>query len=167
MNFPCCRLLLSSLLLLATSMVQAAGVDSFFAAGLETPNGQAVALDSFRGKPLVVNFISRTCESCAADTSELARQRQANAKLTVVTILVEPDQGGQEAARDFVKTLGSAHPVLISGNRKGVWLMQNLGNPRGKAPFAVAIDKAGKLVFSTPEALTAATAASVAEAALK
>ncbi len=167
MNFPRCRLLLSSLLLFATGMVHAAGIDSFFAAGLETPSGQAVALDSFRGKALVINFISRTCESCAADTSELARQRQTNGKLTVVTILVEPDQGNQEAARDFAKGLGVAHPVLISGNRKGVWLMQNLGNPRGKAPFTVAIDKAGALVFSTPEALTAATAASVADAALK
>ncbi|MDP1526111.1 MAG: TlpA disulfide reductase family protein [Rhodocyclaceae bacterium] len=164
MNFPRFRLFFSSLLLLATGMGHAAGVDSFFAAGLETPNGQAVALDSFRGKPLVVNFIARTCESCATDTRELARQRQANGKLTVVTILVEENQ---EAVADHVKALGVAHPVLISGNRKGVWLMQNLGNPRGKAPFAVAIDKTGKLAFSTPEALTAATAASVAEAALK
>jgi hypothetical protein len=57
--------------------------------------------------------------------------------------------------------------VLISGNRKGVWLMQNLGNPRGKAPYVVAIDKTGKLAFSTPQALTAATAAGAAEAALK
>lgn len=158
------RFSLSTLLLLAAGCVQAAGVDSFFAAGLETPNGQAVALDSFRGKSLVVNFISRACESCIADTSELVRQRQVNGKLTVVTILVEENQ---EAVADVVKSLGVAHPVLISGNRKGVWLMQNLGNPRGKAPFAVAIDKAGKLVFSTPEALTAATATSVAEAALK
>ncbi|GAB1394207.1 hypothetical protein MASR1M60_23710 [Rhodocyclaceae bacterium] len=161
------RLSLSSLLFLAVGYVHAAGVDSFFAAGLETASGQAVALDSFRGKPLVVNFISRTCESCTADTGELARQRQANGKLTVVTILVEPDQGGQEVARDFAKGLGVSHPVLISGNRKGVWLMQNLGNPRGKAPFTVAIDKTGTLVFSTPEALTAASAASVADAALK
>lgn len=158
------RLALSSLLLLAASYVHAAGVDSFFAAGLETPTGQAIALDSFRGKPLVVNFISRACESCAADTSELSRQRQANGKLTVVTIFVEDSQ---EAVADYVKALGVSHPVLISGNRKGVWLMQNLGNPRGKTPFAVAIDKAGKLAFSTPEALTAAAAASVAEAALK
>ncbi len=158
------RFTLSSFLLLAAGYVNAAGVDSFFAAGLETPNGKAVALESFRGKPLVVNFISRSCESCAADTSELARQRQANGKLTLITILVEENQ---EAVADHVKALGVAHPVLISGNRKGVWLMQNLGNPRGKAPFAVAIDKAGKLAFSTPEALTATTAASVAEAALK
>ncbi len=158
------RFYLSSFLLLAAGCVHAAGVDSFFAAGLETPNGQAVALDSFRGKPLIVNFITRACESCPADTGELARQRQANGKLTLVTILVEENQ---ETVADFVKSLGVAHPVLVSGNRKGVWLMQNLGNPRGKAPFAVAIDKAGKLVFATPEALTAATAASVAEAALK
>lgn len=158
------RYCLSTLLLLLASAVHAAGVDSVFAAGLETPAGQAVALESFRGKPLVIHFISRACESCAADTSELARQRQANGKLTVVTILVEESQ---EAVADFVKSLGVSHPVLVSGNRKGVWLMQNLGNPRGKAPFAVAIDKTGKLVFSTPEALTAATAASAAAAALK
>jgi peroxiredoxin len=161
------RLYLSIFLLLAAGCVHAAGVDSFFAAGLETPGGQAVALDSFRGKPLVVNFISRTCESCAADTRELARQRQANGKLSVVTILVADDQWNQDAVADYLKVLGAPHPVLISGNRKGVWLMQNLGNPRGKAPFTVAIDKAGKLTFSTPEALTAATAASVADAALQ
>lgn len=161
------RSCLSTLLLLAAGWAHAAGVDSFFAAGLETPNGQAVALDSFRGKPLAVNFISRTCESCAADTSELARQRQANGKLSVVTIIVADEQWSQDAVADYLKVLGAPHPVLVSGNRKGVWLMQNLGNPRGKAPYTVAIDKTGKLVFSTPEALTAASAASVADAALK
>lgn len=157
------RLITAACLLVAFGTARAAGVDSFFAATLENPAGQTVTLDAFRGKPLVVNFISRACESCAADTGELARQRKANDKLTLVTILVEEGQDGQP---EYIKSLGVSHPVLISGNRKGVWLMQNLGNPRGKPPFAVAIDKNGKLAFSTPQALTPATATNAAEAAL-
>lgn len=158
------RLFAGTCLLLAFATARAAGIDSFLAATLETPAGQSVALESFRGKPLIVNFVSRACESCIADTGELARQRQANGKLAVVTILVDEVQDGQA---DYIKSLGVSHPVLISGNRKGVWLMQNLGNPRGKPPFAVAIDRQGKLVFSAPQALTAATASRAAEDALR
>jgi len=160
------RLTVATFLLLAAGLAHAAGVDSFLATTLDTPDGKTVSLDSFRGKPLLVNFISRACETCPADVAELSKLRQApgNKQLSVITIVIEESPEDQAS---FIKTLGATHPVLISGNRKAVWLMQNLGNPRGRPPFTVAIDKAGKLVATRNTALTAAETASLAGVALQ
>ena len=48
-------------LLLATGMVQAANADPLFAVTLSGTDDKPVALESFRGKPLIVNFWARWC----------------------------------------------------------------------------------------------------------
>lgn len=114
-----------------------------YAASFADPDGKAVALERYRGKPLIVNFWARWCAPCRAEIPELLRFRKELAgKAEILGIGIE-DQGG--AVRDFARANGIDYPLFLAGD-DGIRLMQTLGNDRGGLPFTLFIDRHGRIV---------------------
>lgn len=160
------RLLAALSLLLAGWAQAAAGPDALFAATLHDLEQRAVALEKYRGKPLIVNFWARWCGPCRVEIPELAKlhEKYQMRGLVVLGIGLEEQP---DSARDFAKAYEMSYPVLLGDNRKTLWLMQTLGNARGGLPFTVVIDRGGQIVSRKLGLMTAADLEAAAQALLK
>lgn len=114
-----------------------------FAATLHDLDDKPVALERYKGKPLVVNFWARWCAPCRAEIPELIKFRQAQkGKIEILGIGIE-DQAGP--VREFVSTQKIDYPVFIAKD-KGIPLMLALGNKLGGLPYTLYIDRDGRVV---------------------
>ncbi|MBI5901267.1 MAG: TlpA family protein disulfide reductase [Rhodocyclales bacterium] len=159
------RRLLLLIAVIASSLAQAAGSDALFAAKHSSSDDKPVALESFRGKPLIVNFWARWCAPCRVEIPELAKTQDKYGKrgLTVIGIGLEDKA---ESVRDFMKAYDMNYTVLLARSG-GIELMQALGNSRAGLPFTVAINRRGEIVASKLGAMNRADLDAAAEAALK
>lgn len=114
-----------------------------FAATLNDLDDKPVALERYKGKPLVVNFWARWCAPCRAEIPELIKFRAAHkGKIEVLGIGIEDKA---EAARDFARAYEMDYPVFVA-REKGIPLMQALANTRGGLPFTLFIDRNGQVI---------------------
>ncbi|MCK6412304.1 MAG: TlpA family protein disulfide reductase [Azonexus sp.] len=114
-----------------------------FAATLSDIDDKPVALERFRGKPLIVNFWARWCGPCRAEIPELIKFRQAHkGKLEVLGIGIEDKA---EPAREFAKAYEMDYPVFVAKDQ-GIPLMKELGNSRAGLPYTLFIDRHGQVV---------------------
>ncbi len=136
-----------------------------FAATLVDTQDKPVALEKYRGRPLVVNFWARWCGPCRTEIPLLIKLREDYRQrgLEVLGIAIEDKA---EAVRDFAKAYEMDYPVLLAKDQ-GLPLMQALGNSKQGLPFTVAIDATGKLVLIKMGGITGAELTAAADAALK
>lgn len=162
---PAVRRLLATAVLLAAGLARAAGGDPLFAATLSATDDKPLALETLRGKPLIVNFWARWCAPCRVEIPELtkAQQKYRNRGLLVVGIGLEEKA---DSVRDFMKAYEMDYTVLLAKSG-GIELMQALGNARAGLPFTVAIDRRGEIVASKLGAINKADLEAASEAALK
>ena len=114
-----------------------------FAATLNDLDDKPVALERFKGKPLIVNFWARWCGPCRAEIPELIAIRKANnGKIEVLGIGIEDKA---EPAKEFARAYEMDYPVFVAG-AKGIPLMQALGNTKGGLPFTLVIDHNGQVI---------------------
>jgi protein SCO1/2 len=82
-------------------------------AKLVDQNGNAVALSSLKGKPLVVDFIYTSCPGpCLMETSKLANVAlrlgsDLGSKVTIVSISVDPEHDGPKQLLDYSRQQGA------------------------------------------------------------
>lgn len=121
-------------------------VDSgqLFSASLVGTDGQAISLEKFRGKPLIVNFWARWCPPCRKEIPELVRIQSEFGErgLVVLGIAVEDDPA---AVKEFANAYDVNYPVVVD-KKKAIWLMQTLGNGSTGLPFTLLIDSQGNIV---------------------
>jgi thiol-disulfide isomerase/thioredoxin len=136
-----------------------------FTATLSDMDDKPVALEKFKGKPLIVNFWARWCGPCRQEIPALAKLRNAQKKagLEVIGIGLEDKP---EAVREFAKAYEMDYPVLLAKD-KGIPLMQALGNTKAGLPFTVVIDRSGKMVSKKLGVMHQADLDAAAEAVLK
>lgn len=122
----------------------AAGIDSLFATTLEGSDDRPLNIGDYRGKPLIVNFWARWCAPCRTEIPELAKLHDEYGKqgLHVIGIAVEDNP---KAVNEFLAAYGVSYRVGV-GQKKGIWLMQALGNGGALLPFTLAIDRKGEIV---------------------
>ena len=114
-----------------------------FAATLNDLDDKPVALERYKGKPLVVNFWARWCGPCRAEIPELIKFRNAHkGKIEVLGIGIEDKA---EPAKEFAKAYDMDYPVFVA-KEQGIPLMQGLGNTKAGLPYTLFIDRNGQVV---------------------
>jgi thiol-disulfide isomerase/thioredoxin len=162
------KTLLSVLVLaLFSTLTQAEDLPSsapLFAATLNDLDDKPVALERYKGKPLIVNFWARWCGPCRVEIPELIAIRKAHkGKLEVLGIGIEDKA---DAAKEFAKAYEMDYPVFVA-KEKGIPLMQALANTRGGLPFTIVIDAKGQVVQKKLGIMKKADLDAAAELALK
>jgi thiol-disulfide isomerase/thioredoxin len=116
----------------------------FFSMTLNDMNDKPLALESLRGKPVVVNFWARWCGPCREEIPELVRayEKDKAKGLTFVGVAVEENSA---PVREFASAYKMNYLVVMGGDDV-MGLMRDLGNTKGGLPFTVAIDRSGKMV---------------------
>ena len=133
--------------LFCLSTVQAAdeqpSAAPLFAATLNDLDDKPVALERYKGKPLVVNFWARWCGPCRAEIPELIKFRQTHkGKVEVLGIGIEDKA---EPAKEFAKAYEMDYPVFVAKDQ-GIPLMKELGNSKAGLPYTLFIDRHGQVV---------------------
>lgn len=114
-----------------------------YAATLNDLDDKPVALERYKGKPLVVNFWARWCGPCRAEIPELIKFRNAHkGKIEVLGIGIEDKA---EPAKEFAKAYDMDYPVFVA-KEQGIPLMQALGNTKAGLPYTLFIDRHGQVV---------------------
>jgi thiol-disulfide isomerase/thioredoxin len=151
--------------LLLNGLAHAAGSDALFASRLASSDDKPVALEAWRGKPLIVNFWARWCAPCRVEIPELALTQEKYRKRGLVVLGIGLEDKA-ESVRDFMKAYEMNYTVLLAKS-SGIELMQALGNTRAGLPFTVAIGRRGEIVATKLGAMNRAELDAAAEAALK
>lgn len=102
--------------------------------------GQPVALASFDGRPLVLNFWASWCPPCIGEMPMLDAFAKAHPEVQIVGIAVEPAQ----AARDYLAEHPVSYPILL-GSEGSPDESQLFGNRRGVLPYTVLIGADGRI----------------------
>ena len=152
-------------LALAAGLARAANADPLFAATLAGTDDKPVALESFRGKPMIVNFWARWCAPCRVEIPELIRIHDRHVKKGLLVIGIGLEDKA-ESVRDFMKAYEMNYRVLLARD-KGIDLMQALGNGKAGLPFTVVVNRRGEIVASKLGAMNKADLEAASEAALK
>jgi len=135
-----------------------------FAATLNDLDDKPVALERYKGKPLIVNFWARWCGPCRVEIPELIAIRKAHkGRLEVLGIGIEDKA---DAAKEFARAYEMDYPVFVARD-KGIPLMQALGNTKGGLPFTIVIDRNGQVVQKKMGIMKKADLEAAAELALK
>jgi len=143
----------------------AASSEPLFAATLTGTDDKRVALENWRGKPLIVNFWARWCGPCRVEIPELIKVHDKYQKKGLVVLGIGLEDKS-ESVRDFMKAYEMNYPVLLARD-KGIELMQALGNTRAGLPFTIVINRRGEIVASKLGAMNKAELDAAGEAALK
>lgn len=139
----------------------------FYAQTMAGADGRPLALETLRGKPLVVNFWARWCGPCRDEIPELVKLRaeQGADGIEVIGVAIE-ENDKLEAVKDFAKAYDMRYPVVIAA-KDGIPLMKALGNPQAGMPFTVYIGRDGKALGSKLGLVRRADLEAAAQALLK
>lgn len=131
----------------------AAGVASFWATSFDTPQGTALAMQAFRGKPLLLNFWATWCPPCVEELpliDAFYRQKSAKGWQVVALAIDQPS-----SVRAFLARAPVSFPVGMAG-LDGTALGKSLGNSSGALPFTVVLAADGQMLHRKMGRLSAA-----------
>ena len=117
--------------------------ESFWTLSFDTPDGKPFAMNSFRGKLLLVNFWATWCPPCIEELPLLDFFYQENRNKNIQIVGLAVDQ--PSAVRTWLKTRPLNFPVGMAG-LAGTDLSKSLGNVSGGLPFSVVFAPSGELV---------------------
>lgn len=116
---------------------------AFWALELPDPMGLPVAVSSFAGRPLLLNFWATWCPPCVEELPLLnafyGAQRERGWQ--VVGIAIDKP----ESVRAFVQRIPLDFPLLMAG-LPGTELSKQLGNSANALPFTVVFNRSGEAV---------------------
>ena len=118
-------------------------VDAFWRLSFNTPVGTPLAMSSFRGKPLLVNFWATWCPPCVEELPLLDYFYQENKSKNWQVLGLAVDQ--PSAVRTWLQAKPLNFPIGMAG-LSGTDLSRSLGNLAGSLPFSVVFSGSGAIV---------------------
>lgn len=115
-----------------------------WASSFTRPQGGDLALASFQGQPLLLNFWATWCAPCVKEMPDLDRFQKdfAQQGWKVVGLAID----GPTPVREFLQKLPVSFDIGLAG-LDGTELIKALGNTAGGLPYTVAINRAGVVVW--------------------
>lgn len=108
----------------------------------ETPEGgAALALRSFAGQPLLINFWATWCPPCVDELPMLDAFYRAHATQGWQLLGLAVDQ--RTAVRQFLERIPLAFPIGLAAS-DGIALGRSLGNLTGSLPFTLLLGAQGQ-----------------------
>jgi thiol-disulfide isomerase/thioredoxin len=139
-------------------------LDALWATTLADHDDKPVALQKFRGRPLIVNFWARWCGPCRQEIPDFVQEyARHQGKVELLGIAIEDKA---EPVRDFAKAYEINYPIMLAKDQ-GLPLMQALDNSRAGLPFTLVIDRRGQVVQRKLGPMNKAEIAAAFAAALK
>jgi thiol-disulfide isomerase/thioredoxin len=126
----------------AGAEVDQAGAQQFWAQEFETPQGPKIAMASFKGKPLLLNFWATWCAPCIEEMPMLDAFYKQNAAKGWQMVGLAIDQ--PSSVRKFLDKSPVGYPIGLAGFG-GTELTKALGNNAGALPYSVLFDREGKV----------------------
>lgn len=117
--------------------------NAFWGLSFDTPDGKSLAMSSFRGKPLLVNFWATWCPPCVEELPLLDYFYQENKGKSWQVLGLAVDQ--PSAVRTWLQARPLNFPVAMAG-LGGTELSKSLGNQAGGLPFSVVFGAGGELL---------------------
>ena len=109
----------------------------------DTPDGGKLAMQSLKGKPLLINFWATWCPPCVEELPLLERFYSENKAKSVQIVGLAADK--PEAVRAFLKKLPLTFPIGIT-DLSGIALSKSWGNLAGGLPFSVMLAADGRVM---------------------
>lgn len=109
----------------------------------DTPAGARLALQSLRGRPLLINFWATWCPPCIEELPLLNSFYRENAAKGWQVLGIAVDK--LETVQTFLTRQPLAFPVALAG-MEGLALSKTLGNQAGGLPFTVLIGADGRVL---------------------
>jgi thiol-disulfide isomerase/thioredoxin len=117
--------------------------ESFWQLSFDTPDGKNLAMRSFLGKTVLVNFWATWCPPCVEELPLLDYFYQENKDKNIQVIGLAVDQ--PSAVRTWLQSKPLNFPVGMAG-LAGTELSKSLGNQTGGLPFSVVFSTSGMLL---------------------
>ncbi len=118
-------------------------IPGFWALQWSTPQGAPLLLQSYRGKPLLINFWATWCPPCIDELpliNAFFKQNSTNGWQVIGLAIDKP-----ASVQGFLQKTPLDFPVAVEP-LNGSDLARQLGNPSGSLPFSVAISAHGEVV---------------------
>jgi thiol-disulfide isomerase/thioredoxin len=115
----------------------------FWKLSFATPEGTNVAMQTLRGRPLLLNFWATWCPPCVEELPLLDGFYKENALNSWQVVGLAVDQVG--AVRNFLARRPVSFPVVLAGFG-GTELSKAFGNNSGGLPFSVVVGAAGQIL---------------------
>lgn len=117
-------------------------LEQLWTSQFESPDGAAVSLAAFRGRPLLLNFWATWCPPCVQELPRLNAffDRHKAEGWQVLGLAIDQ----RASVRGFLQRTPLAFPVAL-GDAVGMALVRGLGNPGGGLPFSVLLDANGSI----------------------
>ena len=117
--------------------------DALWRLSFDTPNAGPLAMETLRGKPLLLNFWATWCPPCVEEMPMINRFFQENAGNGWQVLGLAVDQ--PSSVRTFLQKTPVAYPVAMAG-LGGTDLGRALGNLAGGLPFTVVLGSTGSVL---------------------
>jgi thiol-disulfide isomerase/thioredoxin len=109
----------------------------------DTPDGGQLAMQSLKGKPLLINFWATWCPPCVDELPLLERFYNQNKAKSMQIVGLAADK--PEAVRTFLKRLPLTFLIGIT-DLSGITLSKSWGNLAGGLPFSVMLAADGHVM---------------------
>jgi thiol-disulfide isomerase/thioredoxin len=117
--------------------------ETFWGLSFDTPDGKSLAMSSFQGRPVLVNFWATWCPPCVEELPLLDSFYRDNKVKNWQVLGLAIDQ--PSAVNKWLQARPLSFPVGIAG-LSGTELSKTLGNLAGGLPFSVVFGASGKVL---------------------